>query len=92
MADDVRLVQLARMLRLPPDELDRAAAAAAIAARPDDLAAAIFQEAADSDDVISTETALDYLEGRLVFFGDLVPPTAAAEVRRCFRERLRAWG
>ena len=91
MAGDVRLVQLARMLGLPPDDLDRARATAAVAGRPGDLAEAIFGEAVDSDDVISTETALDYLEGRLVFFGDLITPEAAAAIRRLFRERLRAW-
>lgn len=92
MTGDVRLVQLARMLGLGrATALDHQAAAALVRDRPRDLADAIFHEAADSDDVLSTEAALDYLQGRLVFFGDLIAPEAATTIRRAFRERLAAW-
>ncbi len=67
------------------------AARAAISAAPAVLADALFAEAADSDDVTSVESALDYLEGRLVFLGPLVEPPAAGEIRDAFRQRLRAW-
>lgn len=89
---DIRLIQLARMLGLDPGAaLDDASAASLVRERATALADAIFHEAADSDDVVSAETALDYLEGRLIFFGDLVPAETAAAIRRAFRERLRAW-
>lgn len=66
-------------------------ARAAIAAAPDVLANAFFAEAADSDDVTSVESALDYLEGRLAFFVPLIDAQTAAIIRHAFRERLRAW-
>ena len=87
----VRLVQLARILGLDPSTIDDDVARAAIAARPADLGAALFEEAAQNDDVTSTETALDYLEGRLAFFSDLVGGEAEAAVRAEFGERLKAW-
>jgi len=91
MAADVRLAQVARILHLALPGLAPADAHAAIAARPAEVAAALFAEAADNDDVTSTEAALDYLESRLSEFGDLVPPDAADRIRAAFRERLKAW-
>lgn len=89
---DIRLVQLARMTRLEPGAaLDDASAVSLVRERAAELADAIFREAADSDDVVSTETALDYLEGRLAFFGPVIPADAATTIRRAFRERLSAW-
>jgi hypothetical protein len=67
------------------------AARAAITSSPAVLADALFAEAADSDDVTGIESALDYLEGRLAFLGNLVEPAAASEIRDAFRKRLRAW-
>ncbi len=91
MTADMRLVQLARMLAVPLADLTPGSARALIAARPADMADALFREAADSDDVTDTSTALDYLEGRLSFFGELLSPVAAEAVRAAFRERVRAW-
>lgn len=87
-----RVVQLARILGRDAGELDDAASArAAIDAHPDELASAFFHEAADSDDVTSVETALEYLEGRFAFFGDLVGAEAAARIRMRFGELVEQW-
>ncbi len=67
------------------------AARAAIEADPAALADAFFAEAADNDDVTSIKAALDYLEGRLSFFDDLVSAGARAAVDARFRERIAAW-
>ncbi len=91
MSADMRLVQLARMLAVPLPELTPASARARIAAQPADMADALFREAADSDDVTGNDTALDYLEGRLSFFDELLSPGAAEAVRAAFRERISAW-
>ena len=91
MATDIRLVQLARILGLPGETLTADAARAAIAARPADVASAFFHEAADNDDVISVAAALDYLEGRLAFFGDLIPASGAAPIRESFRTAVESW-
>lgn len=66
-------------------------ARAAITAAPGRLADALFAEAADSDDVTSTDAALGYLDGRLAFLGTLVPQAAVDAIRAQFRTRLRAW-
>lgn len=88
---DIRRVQLARILDLPASHLTGRNAATAIAAHPDELADAFFHEAAANDDVLSKETALEYLEGRLAFFSGLIPAGTVTEIRICFAERLRAW-
>lgn len=91
MPGDVRLIQLARILELPADGTDEAAVRAAASARPEDLAEALFYEAASSDDVIDTPSARAYLDARLDFLGDLIPPEAVPVIRARFEERLRAW-
>jgi len=88
---DVRLVQLTRMLGLEPPMATDAEARTAVAAQPTEFAFALFLEAADSDDVTSVESALDYLEGRLSFFGAMVTSETADAVRAAFRARLKAW-
>jgi len=91
MTADMRLVQLARMLAVPLPDLTPESARTLIAARPGDVADALFHEAADSDDVTGNSTALDYLEGRLAFFGELVSSDTADAVRAAFRDRISAW-
>jgi hypothetical protein len=91
MTADMRLVQLARMLAVPRADLTTESARALIAERPDEVADALFHEAADSDDVTGNGTALDYLEGRLASFGDLVSPGAVEAIGAAFRERIKAW-
>lgn len=76
-------------LRAAPEDLD--AARAVVARSPSAFAAAIFREAADSDDVTSLESARDYLEGRLAFFSEMVGPDTATGVRHAFDELLRTW-
>lgn len=65
-------------------------ARAAISADPGTLASALFLEAAESDDVTSTESGRAYLEDRLAFLGNLVSGSEAA-IRGAFEERLKAW-
>lgn len=92
LAADIRLIQVARILGLPLSGLTRDAAREAIAMRAPEMALAFFLEAADSDDVTGFDSAVDYLDGRITFFGDLVAPAAAETMRAAFRERLRSWG
>ena len=87
----VRLIQVARIYGLSRDEITDAKARAAIDDNPHQLAEALFAEAAASDDVISETTALDYLEGRFAFLGDLVNEQARAETEQRFRVRLQEW-
>lgn len=70
--------------------IDEAQARAAILAAPDAFAAALFAEAADNDDVVSSAAALEYLETRLSFLGDLIGDAGAA-IREAFRRRVAAW-
>jgi hypothetical protein len=88
---NVRLVQVTRMLGLEPPAATEAEARSAIAARPAEFAGALFLEAADSDDVTSVESALEYLEARLAFFGAMLTSETADALRAAFRERLKAW-
>lgn len=92
MADvaDIRLVQLARLLGLPRNTA-RDLILDAVRQRSDVLAAAFFAEAADNDDVISTDGALEYLADRLSFFSDLFDDATSADVRARFRHHVRAW-
>lgn len=83
------LVQLSRIYGLELSNSDKARAA--IAGAPAVLAAALFHEAADSDDVAGVASAMDYLDLRLAFLGELVPPDADHEVRSAFRDHVRAW-
>ena len=80
---DLRLIQAARLLGLDRATLTEAAATAAIGAEPAVFGQALFAEAAENDDVTSGAAALDYLETRLRFFGDLV--THPEAVREAFR-------
>lgn len=89
MVSEQQLIQLRRILRLPA--LDAAEAPAATREYSGPLAAAFFAEAADSDDVISREAALDYLESRLSFFGDVISASDADTIRADFAVRLNAW-
>jgi hypothetical protein len=90
MTGEIRLTQLSRILATPI--ADDETARTAINARPGDFASALFHEAADSDDVTSAASALDYLEDRLAYFGPLVLPSAAEVVRAAFIEHIKAWG
>lgn len=89
MVSEQQLIQLRRILGLPG--LDASGAAAATHESSGQLAAAFFAEAADSDDVISREAALDYLESRLSFFGNVISLSDADALRIEFAERLKAW-
>lgn len=84
------LRQLSRLLGTPL--ADDRAAEKEVSGRCEELAAALFLEAVDSDDVTGEESALAYLEGRLAYFGVLITPAAGTVIRSAFSERLRAWG
>jgi hypothetical protein len=87
-----QIVQLARILGLDAAGLDDLAAARdAIDANTDTIADAFFHEAADSDDVLSPETAQEYLEVRLAFFGELVSDGSAERIRERFGELVSRW-
>lgn len=82
--DDIRLRQLSRMLgrQVPPP------------IRQDDavmLGDAIFEEAANSDDVTGASGAAAYLAARIAFFGDALPESAVSEIRQRFTERWDSW-
>lgn len=90
-----QLVQLSRMLGMPVDVLEHQVRTQALANTIEDsvgtLAEAFFHEAADSDDVTSIETGMDYLEVRLAYFGELVRPAAAEAIRGRFAELVESW-
>lgn len=90
MSADERTRQLARLLGLPRDA-DATRAVQAAAGDPGGLAAALVAEAAENDDVTSAAAAVEYLELRLRFFGELIPPEVAEAVRRRFAELAAAW-
>lgn len=90
MSADERTRQLARLLGLPR-EADSTRAAEAAADATERLAAALAAEAAENDDVTSAAAALDYLELRLRFFGELIPPEVGEAVRRHFAELVASW-
>ncbi len=90
MAGDVRLTQLARILGLPGDS-DEAAVIAAASASAADLAHALFQEAADSDDVFDAESGQAYFEARLAYLADFIPDRALPAIREAFQQKLKAW-
>ncbi len=85
---DSRHRQLSRIYQRPVE--DDAAARSVVGADPGTLAAAIFLEAVESDDVTSKETARVYFEDRLAFMGDLVVG-AEALLRSDFEARLDSW-
>ena len=87
---DIRVVQLTRMLG-PGISLDASHPSRALRAHTRALAHAFLSEAADNDDVISTEAARDYLAGRLRFFSGLIDHETATAVRAAFDEGLRSW-
>lgn len=89
MERDLRLVQLTRLLGRPLTTEE--AAVAAIRCAPGELAAGLFAEAADNDDVTSVAAARDYLETRLAYFAGLLDTATAESVREGFAQRLRAW-
>ena len=86
---DIRLTQVARMLALPTTPTAEEARAA-IAARPGDVAFALFTEAADSDDVLGIESARRYLDQRMTDLADLLDGAEPA-VRAAFEGMLDAW-
>jgi hypothetical protein len=88
---EIRIVQAVRMLGLDTGVADAETVRQEIAARPERFAGALFQEAADSDDVTGVESALDYLGARLDFFGGLLDGATEGRVRDAFRELVRAW-
>ncbi|MEO6397644.1 MAG: hypothetical protein ABIP13_04180, partial [Tepidiformaceae bacterium] len=67
------------------------AAREAVSARPATLADQLFLEAGASDDVTSQESAVDYLELRLAYFGTLLDGAASTAIRARFFERIAAW-
>jgi len=91
MDSDPRLIQLARILGIERGETDRDGWQERVRAAADRLAEGLFEEAAASDDVVSAESAREYLELRLAYLGDLVPADAAAAVRIRFDELARQW-
>ncbi|MGB4861287.1 MAG: hypothetical protein WBO97_02405 [Tepidiformaceae bacterium] len=85
---DSRHRQLSRIYDQPIETDDDARAA--INRDPGILAAALFLEAVESDDVTSIETGRRYMEDRLAFLGGVVSGSAAA-VREHFNQRVSAW-
>ncbi|MBI4570594.1 MAG: hypothetical protein HY723_01490 [Chloroflexi bacterium] len=96
-----RLLQLARLAGVqafrerfgPPQAAQPGAAElrAFVAARLDEIARRLVEEAAASDDVVDRASAAAYLEDRLATLGDLLSKEQAARVRRAFADRTSAW-
>ncbi len=74
---------------LPPTERE---AAEAIAGRIDDFAAALFAEAAASDDVTGAQSAVEYCDDRIASFEGMIAGNVADAIRARFAVLVRAWG
>jgi len=96
-----RLLQLARLAGMAvfterfgspqSAEPDPTALCALLDERLDAIARALVEEAAASDDVTGSASALSYLEDRLATLGDLFSAEQAERLRFAFRERTKAW-
>jgi hypothetical protein len=51
----------------------------------------LASEAAASDDVSDTETALQYLEGRLSFFEGLISASQSERLKEALRAKISSW-
>jgi hypothetical protein len=95
------LLQLARLIGIDvfsarfgssqSAEPDAAALDSLIDERLDDIARALVEEAASSDDVTDLATAASYLEDRLVTLSGLLSSAQAQSIRSAFAERTRDW-
>jgi len=95
------LLQLARLIGIDAfvaqfgssqtAEPDAAALAKLIDERLDEIARALVEEAASSDDVTGAPGAAAYLEDRLVTLGDLLSRPQAQSIRASFLERTKEW-
>lgn len=56
-----------------------------------DIARALVEEAAASDDVIDRASAGGYLDDRLRTLDDLLTPDQAARLREAFRQQTEHW-
>lgn len=96
-----RLLQLARLIGSDafserfgsPQSADPDAAALAglIDERLDEIARALVEEAASSDDVTDSAGAASYLDDRLATLGDLLSSAQAARLREAFAELTEEW-
>ena len=98
-----RLLQLARLVgpdafaeRFGPPLLletipDVEALRALVRERIDHVARGLVEEAAASDDVIDTASAIAYLDDRLRTLDDLLSPQQADRIRSAFREGTAGW-
>ena len=66
-------------------------AARAIASHPGEFAAALFVEAAASDDVTSAAAAVEYLDDRLASFASIIPGEVRTQLRAEFDRLLLSW-
>ena len=93
MAEDPEA--LAQIARLLGDERLRTASAedvrASVDARLEQLADGLLAEATASDDVIDRESALDFVNDRLRFFGTLLSDGQRTRLLEALRERIEAW-
>jgi hypothetical protein len=90
MADE-RLTQLARLLGLPRGAVDKQTAPQLVHDMTSTLAAALFEEAAASDDVVDVDSALDYLDARLEFLAPYIGAATADAVRKHANKRSSGW-
>jgi len=96
-----RLLQLARLAGIDAftqrfgapasAQPDATALRALVDERLDDIAAALVEEAAASDDVTDAAGAASYLEDRLTTLGDLLSKQQGEALRLAFRQRTKDW-
>jgi hypothetical protein len=87
----LRLVQLARLMGARTHALSREEARSRAASDPARLAQGLLAEAADNDDVLSADGALDYMEERLRYFGEALDGETPERVREAFRALVQRW-
>jgi hypothetical protein len=89
--DDAALVQITRLLGLPRGSLGPEDAMSAASARCHDLATALVEEMAASDDVTGPDSATAYLEDRLAVLARYLPSDCIDEVRRTGYQAAERW-
>jgi hypothetical protein len=96
-----RLLQLARLAGIdvfterfgPPQSAapESDALRSLVDERLDEIARALVEEAAASDDVTDITSAASYLEDRLATLGDILTKQQGEKLRLAFRERTKEW-
>lgn len=86
------LAQLARLLRDPAiRNASHDSVSSAIDQHFQVLVDSLVDETAASDDVLDRDSALSYVESRVIFLSSVLTPEQARKLREAATERLATW-